>query len=78
MGKQSASKATRDGVAERLPEPAVQQSIEGALGLLGHDEELRRDLALARVTTAQPHDANTLDWLQTVAGLGKMLRLVLL
>ena len=30
------------------------------------------------VTTAKPHDANTLSLLQTVPGIGKLLRLVLL
>ena len=45
IGKKLASKATRDGVAERCPEPAVHQSIEVDLALLGYDDELLRDLA---------------------------------
>jgi transposase len=41
-------------------------------------DQLRRDLELAVVKTAQQHEANTLYWLQTVPGIGKILRLVLL
>ena len=36
MGKKIAYKANRDGVAERFPDPAVQQSIAVDLALSGH------------------------------------------
>ena len=36
IGKKLAYKANRDGVAERLADPAVQKSIEVDLALLGH------------------------------------------
>ena len=78
IGKQIAYKANRDGVAERFPDPAVQKSIEVDLALIGHYDELLRDLELAMVTTAKQHDANTLYLLQTVPGIGKILSLVLL
>jgi transposase len=78
IGKKIASKANRDGVAERFPDPAVQQSIAVDLALMGHDDARLRDLELAIGTTAKPHDANTLDVLQTVPGMGKILSLVLL
>jgi transposase len=78
IGKKIAYKANRDGVAERFPDPAVQKSIEVDLALLGHYDELLRDLELAIVTTAKQHDANTLYLLQTVPGIGKILSLVLL
>ena len=78
IGKQIAYKATRDGVAERFPDPAVQKSIEVDLALIGHYDALLRDLELAMVTTAKQHDANTLYLLQTVPGIGKILSLVLL
>jgi transposase len=78
IGKKIAYKANRDGVAERFPDPAVQKSIEVDLALIGHYDELLRDLELAIVTTAKQHDANTLDVLQTVPGIGKILSLVLL
>jgi transposase len=78
IGKKIAYKANRDGVAERFPDPAVQKSIEVDLALIGHYDTLLRDLELAIVTTAKQHDANTLYLLQTVPGIGKILRLVLL
>jgi transposase len=78
IGKKIAYKANRDGVAERFPDPAVQKSIEVDLALIGHYDALLQDLELAIVTTAKQHDANTLYWLQTVPGIGKILSLVLL
>src|SRR5262249_53424299 len=41
-------------------------------------DELLRDVALTIVTTAKHPDAHTLDLLQTVPGIGKILSLVLL
>lgn len=78
IGKKIAYKANRDGVAERFPDPAVQKSIEVDLALIGHYDDLLRDLELTIVTTAKQHDANTLYLLQTVPGIGKILSLVLL
>jgi len=45
IGKKIADQATRDGVAERVPDPAVQQRIAVDLALLGSDDERRRELA---------------------------------
>jgi len=78
IGKKIAYKANRGGVAERFPDPAVQKSIEVDLALIDSYDQLLRDLALAIVTTAKKHDANTLYLLQTVPGIGKILSLVLL
>jgi transposase len=78
IGKKSAYKANRAGVAERFPDPAVQKSIEVDLALIDYDDQLLQDLELAIVTTAKQHDANTLYLLQTVPGIGKILSLVLL
>jgi transposase len=78
IGNKIAYKANRVGVAERFPAPAVQKSLEVDLALIDDYDQLRRDLALAIVTTAKPHDANTLSLLQTVPGIGKILSLVLL
>src|SRR5215813_2335316 len=47
IGKKIAYKANRDGVAERFPEPAVQKSIAVDLALIGHDDQLRRDVELS-------------------------------
>jgi transposase len=78
IGQQIASKANRDGVAERCADPAVPQSLEGDLALITYDDERLRDVALTILKTAKHHDANTLYLLQTVPGIGKMLSLVLL
>jgi transposase len=73
-----ASKANRDGMAERFPTPAVQQSIEVDLALIGHYDHLLCDVALSVLKTAKQHDAHTRYLLRTVPGIGAMLRLVLL
>jgi transposase len=77
LGTTIAYTANRVGVAERFPAPAVQQRLDGDLALIDSDDPLLRDLELALVTPAKPHDANTLDWLQTVPGIGKRRRRVL-
>jgi transposase len=78
IGKKLASKANRDGVAERFADPAVQKSIEVDLALITYYDELLRDVELTIVKTAKHHDAQTLYLLQTVPGIGKILSLVLL
>jgi transposase len=78
IGKKLAYKANRDGVAERFPDPAVQQSLAVDLALLGYYEPLLRDLELHIVKAAKQHDAHTLYLLQTVPGIGNILSLVLL
>src|SRR5262249_35345280 len=77
-GKKSAYKASREGVAERFPDPAVQKSIEVDLALIGYYDQLLRDVELTIVQTAKQHDAQTLYRLQSVPGIGKILSLVLL
>jgi transposase len=78
IGKKIAYKANRDGVAERFADPAVQKSIEIDLALIGHYDDVLRDVELTLVKTAKHHDANTLYLLQTVPGIGTILSLVLL
>src|ERR671931_225019 len=78
IGKKIASKANRDGVAERFPEPAVQKSIEVDLALIGHYDQLLRDVELSILKTAKQHNAQTLYLLRTVPGIGEILSLVLL
>ena len=77
-GKKIAYKINRDGVAERFADPSVHKSIDVDLALIGSYDERLRDVELTRVNTAKHHDANTLYLLQTVPGIGKILRLVLL
>jgi transposase len=73
IGKNSAYQAHRGGVAERFHDPAVQKTIAVDLARITYDAELLRDLELSLVKTAKQHDAHTLDWLQTVPGIGKIL-----
>jgi transposase len=78
IGKKIASKANREGVAERFADAAVQKTIEGDLALLTYYAELLRALELSILTTAKQHAANTLYLLPTVPGIGNILSLVLL
>ena len=78
IGKKIAYKASRDGIAERCPDPAVQKSIEVDLALIDHYDRLLRDMELTVLKTAKQHDANTLYLLRTVPGIGEILSLVLL
>jgi transposase len=78
IGKKIAYKANRDGVAERFPDPAVQQSIAVDLARIGHYDQLLRDVELSLLQTAKPHNAQTLSLLRTVPGIGEILSLVLL
>src|SRR3954447_17444394 len=78
IGKKLAYKANRAGVVERFSAPAVQQSVEVELALIGCDDQLLSDVELTLVQTAKQHDAHPLYRLQSVPGIGKMLSLVLL
>jgi transposase len=78
IGNKLADKANREGVAERVADPAVQKRIDVDRALITSYDELLRDVALPIVNTAKPHDATTLSLRQTVPGIGKILRLVLL
>ena len=78
IGKKIAYKANRDGVAERFPDPAVPKSMAVDLALLGYYDQLLSEVELYIGKAARPHDAQTLDRLQTGPGIGNILRLVLL
>jgi transposase len=77
-GQKRAYNANREGVAARVPAPAVQKRIDVGLALIGHDDQLLRDMALAILKTATPHETNTRYLLRTVPGIGAILSLVLL
>jgi hypothetical protein len=62
MGQKLASKATRDGVAERFPAPAVPKSLAVALALLGHDDQRLRDVEIAILNTAKQPRHNDFRW----------------
>lgn len=78
IGTKIASKANREGGAERCDDPAVHKTIAVDLALITSDDPLRSTLELFLLKTAKQHDVHTRYLLQTVPGIGKMLRLVLL
>jgi hypothetical protein len=69
-----AYKAHREGVAERCPDPAGHTSVESDLALLDFYDQWLRDVALTIVQTAKQHDAQTWYRLQSVPGIGTILR----
>jgi transposase len=76
-GKKLADKANRTGVVERFSDPAVHKSVDVDVALIGYDDALLRALELHIVQAATQHDPQTLSRLQTVPGIGTILRLVL-
>jgi transposase len=71
-------KVNRDGVAARLADAAVRQSIDVALAFITDDDQLLPDLERTIVNSVKPHDANTFYRLRSIPGVGKILALVLL
>jgi hypothetical protein len=61
IGKKIADQANREGVAERLDDPAVHKTIAVDLDLITYDDPRLSDLELVLIKTAKPHDAHTLD-----------------
>jgi hypothetical protein len=78
LGTKIASKANREGVAERFAEPAVHQSIEVDVALSTSYDPWLGAVELGIDKAANHPDANTLSLVPTVPGLGKILSLVLL
>jgi len=78
IGKKIADKATRDGVAERVADPAGHKSVAVDLAPITSDDPRLGDRERSMVQAATHHDANTLDLVQTVPGIGNILSLVLL
>jgi len=76
LGQQIASKANRDGVAERFPAPAVQKSLEVDLALIDASDCRLTHLALDLVQTAQAPAAQTCYRLRSIPGVGTSLALV--
>jgi Transposase len=60
IGKKIASKANREGVAERFADPTVQKNLAVDLALSTYDDQLLQDLEISILKTAKQHDANTL------------------
>jgi hypothetical protein len=75
--QQLAYKATRAGVAERFPEPAVHKRIDVDLALSNTDDRLLTGLELDLVQTAKAPEAQTFSRLRSIPGVGQILALVL-
>lgn len=60
IGTNIADKATRDGVAARMADPAGHKTIAIDLALLTYDDPRRGDLELSIMKAAQHQDAPTL------------------
>jgi len=76
IGQKIAYQANRTGVAERFADPAVPKSLEVDLALIDHDDRGLNELELSMLNPAKQPDAQTLYLLQTVPGIGTILRLV--
>ena len=63
---------------ERFADPAVQQSVEVDLALIGSYAQWRSDVELTIVQTAKAPKAQALYRLPSVPGIGQILRVVLL
>jgi hypothetical protein len=77
-GKTLAYTANRAGGAERFAAPAVHKSLDVDRARITPYDARLRAVDLTLLNTAEHHDAHTLDLLQTVPGIGKLLSLVLL
>jgi transposase len=76
IGKNIAYQANRDGVAERVADPAGQKNLAVDLALVTYDDQRLTDLERSIVKAATHHDAHTLSLWPTVPGIGTILRLV--
>jgi transposase len=63
---------------EPFLDPAVPKTVEVDLALIASDDQLLNDVALTIVRTAKPHEAQTRYRRQSVPGIGKILRVMLL
>jgi hypothetical protein len=78
LGQTVASRAQREGVADRCPPLAGQKNLAVALALSTYDAQLLGALALYRLTPAKHPAAPPLSLVPPVPGMGKLLSLVLL
>jgi hypothetical protein len=76
IGTNIASKAHRNGVAERFADPAVPTRIAVDVALITSDDPRLTALERSSVKNAQHHDAHTFSRRRSGPGVGKMLALV--
>ena len=68
----------RVGVAESIPDPVVRAGVEADLALATHLDEVIRSLEGTIRDQAKVEDPDTLELLQTIPGVGRILSLTLL
>jgi transposase len=78
IGKRISYRNNREGVAERFADPSVQSNVGFDLKRIDFYDDLLHQIELEILQHARAHDANTLDLLDSVPGIGKILALVLL
>jgi transposase len=70
--------SNRAGVAETFSDPAVRFSIETDIRMLGHYDEVIRDLERNLEQSVKVHDANNFFRLQTIPGVGRIIAMTML
>ena len=70
--------SNRDGVAEAFSDPAVRYSVETDLRMLGHYDDIVRDLERTLEQSAKVHDPNNFFRLQTIPGVGRIIAMTML
>src|SRR5947207_10697024 len=78
IGKKSAYKTNREGVAERFTDASVRSSVAMDLKLIGSYDDILRGVELEILGNAKQHDARALYLIDTVPGARKILATVLL
>jgi len=73
-----AYKANREGVAEAFEEADARKSVEIDFALIGHYDDLLRDIQLHLEKRAKQHDPLAYHRLRSVPGIGKVLALTIL
>ena len=76
--KKIAYKGNREGLAERFVDPSVRLSVATDLTLIGHYDQLVRELELHILRHAKAHDVQAYMRLRTVPGIGEILALIIL
>lgn len=70
--------SNRDCVAESFADPAVRYSIQTDIKMLGHYDEVIRDLERRLEQSAKIHDPNAFFRLQTIPGVGRIIAMTML
>jgi transposase len=70
--------ASNRDVLDRFEQPSVRLSVEADLAMVGHFNQLLKQLEMNLLREAKLHDPRTCRLLRTIPGIGKILSLVLL